>query len=74
MSEPDGTHLLTTQQAAGRLQVSRGTIYNLLAAGELDSITVATTRRVTLASLQAYVDRQLAVAKAAHLAATAQVM
>ena len=70
MPEPDPLQFVTPDQAAAKLQVVRGTIYNLLKAGELESITVGTSRRITLDSLHAYVQRQLEAAKAKAAAAT----
>jgi excisionase family DNA binding protein len=40
-------------------------LYELLAAGELESYCVGRSRRITVASIEAYVARQLEQAKAA---------
>lgn len=49
--------------AAIGVGVTKG--YELLAAGELDSFTVGRARRITTASIEAYVARQIQFARAA---------
>lgn len=41
------------------LQVGQTKLYELLASNELDSFTVGRARRITTASIEAYVARQL---------------
>ncbi len=51
------TLLLTTAEAAELLGVSRTTVYELLNAGQLESIRIGRSRRIPRAALVAYVDR-----------------
>ena len=53
--------LLTVREAAEALAISRSKLYQLFAAGVVDSILVDGSRRVSLAALEAYIaDRQKA--------------
>ena len=47
--------LLRVEEAAGLLRVSRSTVYELLAAGELPSLTIGTGRRIPLAGLKEWI-------------------
>ncbi|EIG56072.1 helix-turn-helix domain-containing protein [Bradyrhizobium sp. WSM1253] len=47
-------------QAMKTLLVSRETLYKLINAGELESYTEGKSRRITVASIDAYVKRRLA--------------
>jgi excisionase family DNA binding protein len=53
--------LLTVREAAEALAISRSKLYELFAAGVVDSIRVDGSRRVPLAALESYIaDRQKA--------------
>ncbi|MFF8896079.1 helix-turn-helix domain-containing protein [Streptomyces lydicus] len=47
--------LLTVDQVAARLHVSRWTVYNLIRSRELASLTIGRCRRVTESALDAYI-------------------
>jgi excisionase family DNA binding protein len=47
-------------QAMKALMVSRATLYSLINAGELESYTEGRSRRITVKSIGAYVERRLA--------------
>ncbi|MCZ0974124.1 helix-turn-helix domain-containing protein [Streptomyces albulus] len=49
------TSLLTVDQVADRLHVSRWTVYNLIRSRELASLTVGRCRRITEAAVDAYI-------------------
>ncbi|MFF0624711.1 helix-turn-helix domain-containing protein [Streptomyces sp. NPDC004296] len=49
------TSLLTVDQVADRLRVSRWTVYNLIRSRELASLTVGRCRRITEAAVDAYI-------------------
>jgi excisionase family DNA binding protein len=49
--------LVPVPDAAGRLGVSRATVYSLMGAGELPYVKVGRSRRVSLAALREYVER-----------------
>jgi len=51
------TLLLTVEQAAEALALSRTVIYELMGAGKLDSVHIGRARRITQASLEEYVSR-----------------
>jgi excisionase family DNA binding protein len=53
----DTTLLVTPEEAARRLSVGRTTLYELLARGELRSVSVGRCRRIPVAELTAFVDR-----------------
>ena len=61
--EADDRLLLTVSDAARRLEISRSLFYELLAAGEIESIHVGRLRRVPAAALADYVDRRRASTK-----------
>ena len=48
--------LYTVPQAAQMLQVSRSTLYRLIATGELETLSVRGTRRIRPAAIERYVD------------------
>lgn len=48
---------LTVTETHERLNCSRGTIYNLLRAGELESFKIGRARRIRPESVAAYVER-----------------
>ena len=57
--------LLTVPEAAEALAISRSKLYELLAAGVVDSIRIDGSRRIPLSALEAYVSKLLAEGKAA---------
>jgi len=51
--------VLTVEEAAALLRISKSAVYNLVAAGELEMVTVyGRTRRVVVTSIDAYLERQ----------------
>ena len=48
--------LLTAEQAADVLNVSRTTIFKLMAGGELDSLKIGRSRRIPAQSLERFVE------------------
>ncbi len=52
--------LVRVEEAARILSLSRSTIYEMMDAGELPSVRRGTARRIPLAALRAWVDRQVA--------------
>lgn len=51
--------LLTVNEAAQALRLSRSQVYNLVNRGELQTVKIGSSRRVPMAALQAYIDRLL---------------
>lgn len=51
--------------ACDALHVGTTKLYELITAGELETFKIGTGTRITVASIEAYIDRQLAAAKAA---------
>ena len=49
--------LVTPEEAAHRLSVGRTTIYELMASGELRSVTIGRCRRVPVSSLSSFVSK-----------------
>ncbi len=49
--------MVTAEQAAERLSLSRTTVYALIGSGELESVKVGRSRRVPVAALGEYVER-----------------
>lgn len=49
--------LVTIDDAARSTHLSRVTVYKLIAAGELEAVKIGKSRRITVASLEAFVDR-----------------
>jgi excisionase family DNA binding protein len=52
--------LLTVGQAAHRLGISRSLLYELLAAGDIESITIGRLRRIPTEALTTYIEHQRA--------------
>ena len=48
--------LLTVDQVAERLHMSRPVIYDLLRSGELESITIGKSRRIPASVVDAYIE------------------
>ena len=48
--------LLTITQAASELSISRSTVYELVASGQLESVRIGRARRVPRAALDAFVE------------------
>jgi excisionase family DNA binding protein len=53
----DALLLLTPERAAERLDIGRTRLYELLAAGEIESVKVGRSRRIPAAALAHYVER-----------------
>lgn len=53
----DSPLLYTPERTAVRLDVSRTTVYALLAAGELESVRIGRSRRIPAESVESYVAR-----------------
>jgi excisionase family DNA binding protein len=51
--------LLTVDEAAARLSISRWTVYNLIRSGELASITIGRARRIPLEAVDKYITQRL---------------
>jgi excisionase family DNA binding protein len=49
--------LLTVDQVAARLQLSRWSVYNLIRSRELGSVTIGRSRRITEEALYDYIRR-----------------
>lgn len=49
--------LLTPEEAALRLGISRSMVYELIRAGELESVTIGRLRRIPVVALEQYVER-----------------
>jgi excisionase family DNA binding protein len=47
--------LVTTKQAAEALQVCEKTIFNLMCAGQLQSLKIGTSRRIELAAIRRFI-------------------
>lgn len=56
---PDAPLLVTVEEAARRLSIGRTAAYLLVLQGELQSVKIGRTRRVVVASLEAYIQRLL---------------
>jgi excisionase family DNA binding protein len=56
--QADERLLLSVDEAARRLSIGRSLLYELLAAGEIRSIHVGRLRRVPIAALTDYINRQ----------------
>jgi excisionase family DNA binding protein len=53
----DDNELLTVEEVAGKLNIGRTTVYELIASGDLPSITIRRCRRVLRSDLDAYITR-----------------
>ena len=49
--------LLTVEEAARRLRLSRSSMFLLLKAGDIKSVTIGSRRRIALAELVSYTER-----------------
>ncbi len=58
--DSDGPIVASPNQAMKRLQISRSTLYALLNAGHLESYTQGRSRRITIRSINSYVETRLA--------------
>ena len=54
---PTDRLLLTVSEAASCLGIGRSTLYELVASGEIESVTIGRSRRVPAEALGAYVER-----------------
>ncbi|NUV60648.1 excisionase family DNA-binding protein [Streptomyces sp. CAI-85] len=55
---PEDTQiLLSPERAADRMDLGRSKIFELMAAGELESVLIGRSRRIPLDALRAYVER-----------------
>jgi excisionase family DNA binding protein len=59
-TDNDGALVASPNQAMKRLLISRSTLYALLNAGDLESYTEGRSRRITIRSINSYVERRLA--------------
>jgi excisionase family DNA binding protein len=53
----EGALLITIPEAGARLGVGRSTVYELIQAGEIETVHIGRAVRVPMASLRRYVDR-----------------
>lgn len=60
--------LLTPEEASYQLRLSRAYVYELLASGELESITCGRSRRIPAEALTDFVESRRRVAKAEAVA------
>lgn len=51
--------LLTPEQAAAALNINRSTLYGLLMRGDLPSFTIGRSRRIPVAELEQWINKQL---------------
>lgn len=49
--------LLTPEEAAKTLSISRSKLYELLARGEVESVRIGTSRRIATRALEEFVER-----------------
>ena len=49
--------LLTVQEAANRLSMSRAALYPLVTSGQIDSVLIGRSRRIHVVALEAFVAR-----------------
>lgn len=54
---PTDRLLLTVSEAASLLGIGRSTLYELVASGEVESVTIGRSRRVPTEALATYVER-----------------
>jgi excisionase family DNA binding protein len=54
----DDALLLTTREAASRLSIGRSTLYELIAAGEVEVVRIGRSVRVPTATLAVFVERR----------------
>lgn len=55
ISQTPAPLLIRVEEAARMLSLGRSTIYELMASGELPSVTIGTARRIPLAALQSWI-------------------
>jgi len=53
----ESLYLLTVERTAQRLEIGRTKVYELIAAGELESIKIGAARRIPVEALHAYIER-----------------
>lgn len=58
LPRPDDALLLTTREAASRLAIGRSTLYELIAAGEVEVVRIGRSVRVPTATLAVFVERR----------------
>jgi len=58
--------LLTADEAARRLAISRSHLYMKIASGEIETVLISSSRRISVAALDAYLER-LRVEQAGNL-------
>lgn len=61
MLPSEGKHnlnLLTIDEAAGQLRISRWTIYKLIRSGELKTLTIASRRFVTAEDVERFINQR----------------
>jgi hypothetical protein len=63
--EKQATIAVPPEQARHMLQVSMSHLYGLMRTGELESFHSGRARRVTVASIRSYIERQLVLANSA---------
>jgi excisionase family DNA binding protein len=51
--------LINVEEAARMLGLGRSTVYELIASGEMPSVTIGAARRIPLAALKAWVDERI---------------
>jgi excisionase family DNA binding protein len=49
--------LLTPDQAAGKLQIGRSRLYELLATGQIESVKIGALRRIPDDAVDAYIEK-----------------
>lgn len=54
---PSDRLLLTVSEAASLLGIGRSTLYELVASGEVESVTIGRSRRVPVEAVATYVER-----------------
>ncbi len=54
----DDRMLLRPDEAALRLGISRGTIYQLIADGRIESLTIGKSRRIEVRALERFIEAQ----------------
>lgn len=57
---PDPRVLVSVEEAAERLDIGRTMLYELIAAGEIDTVTVGRLRKVPVAEIADFVERRRA--------------
>jgi excisionase family DNA binding protein len=58
LPRPDDALLLTTREAASRLAIGRSTLYELIAAGEVEVVRIGRSVRVPTVALALFVERR----------------